>query len=89
MASGVYPHLAAKWCRFLDVPPGYLRFAVAFAERDAFELEEQANAARLPLCVARTPEEWLAHPQESPGKLTCASGVVEQPVRTLVNLCCD
>ena len=21
MASGVYPHLAAKWCRFLDVPP--------------------------------------------------------------------
>jgi crotonobetainyl-CoA:carnitine CoA-transferase CaiB-like acyl-CoA transferase len=62
MASGVYPHLAAKWCRFLDVPPDFAKVAAAFAARDAFELEEQANAAGLPLCVARTPEEWLAHP---------------------------
>jgi crotonobetainyl-CoA:carnitine CoA-transferase CaiB-like acyl-CoA transferase len=63
MASGVYPHLAAKWCRFLDVPPDFAKVAAAFAEWDAFELEEQANKAGLPICVARTPEEWLAHPQ--------------------------
>ena len=63
MASGVYPHLAAKWCRFLDVPPDFAKVAAAFARWDAFELEEQANAVGLPLCVARTPEEWLAHEQ--------------------------
>jgi crotonobetainyl-CoA:carnitine CoA-transferase CaiB-like acyl-CoA transferase len=62
MASGVYPHLAAKWCRFLDVPPDYAKVAEAFTRWDSFELEEKANAAGLPLCVARTPEEWLAHP---------------------------
>ncbi|RMI28360.1 CoA transferase [Nocardia stercoris] len=72
MASGVYPHLAAKWCRFLDVPPDYTKAAAAFATRDAAELEESANAAGLPLCIARTPEEWLAHPQ---GAL-----LAEQPV---------
>ncbi|WP_327146148.1 CoA transferase [Nocardia sp. NBC_01327] len=63
MASGVYPHLAAKWCRFLDAPPDYEKVAAAFATREAAELEESANAAGLPLCIARTPEEWLAHPQ--------------------------
>ncbi|ANO27035.1 hypothetical protein BAB79_13150 [Mycobacteroides abscessus] len=63
MASGVYPHLAAKWGRFLDVPPDPAKVAAAFAQWDAFELEEQANNAGLPLCVARSPEEWLAHPQ--------------------------
>ncbi|OBK44361.1 CoA transferase [Mycobacterium sp. 1081908.1] len=62
MASGVYPHLAAKWCRFLDVPPDYAKVADAFSKWDSFELEEKANAAGLPLCVARTPDEWLAHP---------------------------
>ncbi|MFC8936214.1 CoA transferase [Rhodococcus sp. NPDC057135] len=63
MASGVYPHLAAKWCRFLDVPPDFEKVVAAFADLDAFDLEEAANAAGLPLCVARTPEEWLEHPQ--------------------------
>lgn len=63
MASGVYPHLAAKWLRFLDVPPDREKVAAAFARWDAFELEEAANAAGLPLCVARTAEEWSAHPQ--------------------------
>jgi crotonobetainyl-CoA:carnitine CoA-transferase CaiB-like acyl-CoA transferase len=62
MASGVYPHLAAKWCRFLDVPPDYAKVTEAFTRWDAFELEEQANAAGLPLCVARTTDEWSAHP---------------------------
>ncbi len=63
MATGVYPHLAAKWCRFLDVPPDTARVAAAIATWDAFELEEKASAARLPISVVRTREEWLAHPQ--------------------------
>jgi hypothetical protein len=53
MASGVYPHPAAKWCRFLDVPPDYAKVTEAFAARDAFELEDAANAAGLPLRGAR------------------------------------
>ena len=63
MASAVYPHQVAKWCRFLDVAPDYVKVADAFTRWDAFELEEAANAAGLPACVARSPQEWLAHPQ--------------------------
>jgi crotonobetainyl-CoA:carnitine CoA-transferase CaiB-like acyl-CoA transferase len=63
MASGVYPHLAAKWCRFLDVPPDAAKVAAAIRRWDPFELEEAANAAGLPTCVIRAPKEWLAHPQ--------------------------
>ncbi len=62
MASAVYPHQCANWCRFLDVPPDFGKVAQAFARWDAFELEEAANDAGLPACVARSPEEWLAHP---------------------------
>jgi crotonobetainyl-CoA:carnitine CoA-transferase CaiB-like acyl-CoA transferase len=57
MASAVYPHQAAKWCRFLNVPPDYAKVAEAFTGWDAFELEEAANTAGLPACVARSPEE--------------------------------
>ncbi len=63
MASGVYPHLAAKWCRFLDVPPDGAKVAAAIGRWDAPELEEAANAAGLPACVVRAPGEWLAHEQ--------------------------
>ena len=62
MASAVYPHQAANWCRFLDVPPDFAKVAEAFTNWDAFELEEAANEAGLPACTARSPEEWLAHP---------------------------
>jgi len=62
MASGVYPHLAAKWCRFLDVPPDPAKVAAAIGRWNALELEEAANAAGLPACIARSPLEWLAHP---------------------------
>jgi crotonobetainyl-CoA:carnitine CoA-transferase CaiB-like acyl-CoA transferase len=65
MASAVYPHQAAKWCRFLDIPPDFGKAEAAFAEWDAFELEEAANAMGLPACVARSPQEWLAHPHGS------------------------
>ena len=63
MASGVLPHLAAKWCRFLDVPPDPIKVAAAIARWGAFELEETATASGLPVCVVRTPAEWLAHQQ--------------------------
>jgi crotonobetainyl-CoA:carnitine CoA-transferase CaiB-like acyl-CoA transferase len=63
MASGVYPHLAAKWCRFLDVPPDGAKVAAAIGQRDAVELEEAASAAGLPASVVRSPAEWLAHEQ--------------------------
>jgi crotonobetainyl-CoA:carnitine CoA-transferase CaiB-like acyl-CoA transferase len=63
IAMGVYPHLAAKWSRFLDVPLDFTKVTAAIGRRDAFELEEEANSAGLPTCVARTPDEWLNHPQ--------------------------
>ncbi len=65
MASGVYPHLAAQWCRFLDVPPDAAKVAIAVGRWDGFELEERANAAGLPACVVRTAAEWLANEQGS------------------------
>jgi crotonobetainyl-CoA:carnitine CoA-transferase CaiB-like acyl-CoA transferase len=61
MASGVYPRLAAQWCRFLNVPPDRGKVAAAIARWDAAELEEAASAAGLPACVVRSPGEWLAH----------------------------
>jgi crotonobetainyl-CoA:carnitine CoA-transferase CaiB-like acyl-CoA transferase len=63
MASGVYPHMVAQWCRFLDVPPDPAKVADAIATWDAFELEETATASGLPVCVVRSPAEWLAHEQ--------------------------
>jgi crotonobetainyl-CoA:carnitine CoA-transferase CaiB-like acyl-CoA transferase len=63
MASGVLPHLAAKWCRFLDVPPDPARVAAAIASWNAFELEDAASTSGLPVCVVRRPAEWLGHEQ--------------------------
>ncbi len=63
MASGVYPHMVAQWCRFLDVAPDPARVAGAIASWHAFELEEAATASGLPICVVRTRAEWLAHEQ--------------------------
>ena len=74
MASGVYPHMAAAWLRFLDCPPEREKIVAAFARWDSAELEEAANAEGLPLTIARTPEEWLAHP---PGALLAAKPVIE------------
>jgi crotonobetainyl-CoA:carnitine CoA-transferase CaiB-like acyl-CoA transferase len=73
MASGVYPHLAARWCRFLDVPPDTTRVAAAVGTWDAFDLEEAASTAGLPISVVRTPAEWLAHEQ---GALLAAQPVI-------------
>jgi crotonobetainyl-CoA:carnitine CoA-transferase CaiB-like acyl-CoA transferase len=63
MASGVYPHMVARWCRFLNVPPDVTRVAEAIGAWDALELEETATSSGLPVCVVRGPAEWLAHEQ--------------------------
>ena len=63
MASAVYPHQVAAWCRFLDVPPATARVAAAVAAWDADELEEAASAAGLPISMVRSPGEWLDHEQ--------------------------
>ena len=73
MVSAVYPHLVAKWCRFLDVPPDSARVAAAVATWDALELEEAANAAGLPDLRRAHPAEWLAHEQ---GALLAAQPVI-------------
>jgi len=73
MASGVYPHMVAAWCRFLDVPPDPEKVAAAISGWDAFDLEERANASGLPICVIRTPTEWLGHEQ---GALLSAQPVI-------------
>jgi crotonobetainyl-CoA:carnitine CoA-transferase CaiB-like acyl-CoA transferase len=65
MASGVYPRMVAQWCRFLDVPPDAAKVAAAIAKWNALELEEAATVASLPICVVRSPTEWLAHEQGS------------------------
>jgi len=75
MASGVYPHLAARWCRFLDVPPEGTKVGRTIGTWDAAELEETANAAGLPVSIVRTPAEWRDHPQ--------GSLLTRQPVITL------
>jgi crotonobetainyl-CoA:carnitine CoA-transferase CaiB-like acyl-CoA transferase len=74
MASGVYPHMVARWCRFLNVPPDVARVAEAIGAWDAFELEETATASGLPVCVVRGPAEWLAHEQ---GALLASQPVIE------------
>ena len=63
MASAVYPHQVAQWCRFLDVPPDSARVATAVAALHSLELEDAANAQGLPACVVRTRDEWIAHEQ--------------------------
>jgi crotonobetainyl-CoA:carnitine CoA-transferase CaiB-like acyl-CoA transferase len=63
MASGVYPHMVARWCRFLDVAPDPTKVAEAIGRWDALELEETASASGLPVCVVRSRAEWLAHEQ--------------------------
>jgi crotonobetainyl-CoA:carnitine CoA-transferase CaiB-like acyl-CoA transferase len=63
MASGVYPHQVAKWCRFLGVPPDIAKVATAIANWDSFELEGAATLEGLPICVVRSQDEWAAHEQ--------------------------
>ena len=74
MATGVYPHMAAKWLRLLDCPPDWEKVCAAIAQWDAAELEEVGNAHGLAASYVRTPEEWAAHPQ---GSLLASTPVIE------------
>ncbi len=58
---GGFPHLATQTLAVLGCEPEGVDAAVA--TRDAFELEEALAAAGMCGAVARTREEWLAHPQ--------------------------
>lgn len=61
--AAVYPHQQSAWLRYFDCGPDPARIARKIAERDSQELEDEANALGHTLCIARTPAEWLAHPQ--------------------------
>ncbi len=74
MASGLYPHLAARWLRFLDCPPERDKIVAAIAKWNAADLEQAAYEQGLPLTIARTREEWLALPQ---GALLADTPVIE------------
>lgn len=61
--SGVYPHQHVAWSNFFNCGISHANIAAAIARWDAQELEDAANAQGHTLCIARSPEEWLAHPQ--------------------------
>jgi crotonobetainyl-CoA:carnitine CoA-transferase CaiB-like acyl-CoA transferase len=63
--SGVYPHQHFAWSNFFNCGISHKNIAAAIAKWDAAELEDTANAEGHTLCIARSPEEWLAHPQGS------------------------
>ena len=63
--SGVYPHQHFAWSNFFNCGLSHAHIAAAIAKWDAAELEDTANAKGHTLCIARAPEEWLAHPQGS------------------------
>lgn len=74
MASGVYPHMAADWLRFLGCPPEWEQIVAAFGRWDSAKLEDAATAQGLAVTIARAPREWLDHPQ---GALLAATPVIE------------
>jgi crotonobetainyl-CoA:carnitine CoA-transferase CaiB-like acyl-CoA transferase len=61
--SGVYPRQHVAWSNFFNCGISHASVAAAIAKWNADELEEAANAKGHTLCIARSPEEWLAHPQ--------------------------
>ncbi len=60
--SAVYPHQQFAWSNFFNCGISHANIAAAIAKWDAQALEDEANAKGHTLCIARTPEEWLAHP---------------------------
>jgi CoA-transferase family III len=63
--SGVYPHQHFAWSNFFSCGVNHAGIGAAIAKWDAAEPEDTTNAKGHTLCVARSPEEWLAHPQGS------------------------
>lgn len=73
-ASAVYPHQSRGWVEFLGCAPTTAAVRAAIRGWDAQVLEDEANARGLTACIARSPAEWLAHPQ---GALLAATPVVD------------
>jgi crotonobetainyl-CoA:carnitine CoA-transferase CaiB-like acyl-CoA transferase len=63
--SGVYPHQHVAWGNFFNCGISHANIAASIAKWNGSELEDAANAKGLTLCMARTSEEWSAHPQGS------------------------
>jgi crotonobetainyl-CoA:carnitine CoA-transferase CaiB-like acyl-CoA transferase len=63
--SGVYPHQHVAWSNFFNCGISHQNIATSIAKWNGDELEDAANSKGLTLCIARWPEEWLAHPQGS------------------------
>ena len=61
--SAVYPRQQVAWGNFFNCGISHTNIAAAIAKWNAEELEDTANSKGLTLCMARTPEEWLAHAQ--------------------------
>jgi crotonobetainyl-CoA:carnitine CoA-transferase CaiB-like acyl-CoA transferase len=61
--SAVYPRQQVAWGNFFNCGISHANIAAAIARWNAEELEDTANSKGHTLCIARTPEEWLAHPQ--------------------------
>ncbi len=62
-ASAVYPHQTKGWVQFLGCDATQEAVRKAIQGWDAQPLEDAANNQNLTACLARTPAEWLAHPQ--------------------------
>ncbi len=60
---GNFPHLAAGTLAVLGCARDRAEIAAAVARRDALELEDALAANRMCGAMARTAEEWSAHPQ--------------------------
>ncbi|HXX68536.1 MAG TPA: CoA transferase [Polyangiaceae bacterium] len=61
--SAVYPAQQFAWTNFFDCGANHRSISEAIARWNADELEDMANAQGHTLCIARTAEEWAAHPQ--------------------------
>jgi len=55
MASGVYPHQVAKWCRFLDVPPDAAKVAATLRANGIVDTEPYRKLGRNQLRIAMFP----------------------------------
>jgi crotonobetainyl-CoA:carnitine CoA-transferase CaiB-like acyl-CoA transferase len=72
--TGVYPHLMDRALNVLKCPPGAENIRKAFKQVNAFEFEEELEAAGGVGVVHRTREEWMAHPE---GQVLAATPLIE------------
>ena len=73
-AGPPYAKLERGYLNFFDCGNNRESIAREIARFDAEDLQEKLSALGLPACIARTRQEWLAHPQ---GALLAATPVIE------------